>query len=208
MESEAIVRIYESRLWRRSPIFTLVTGIGFDREMDLIFEEAHAPAAATVLDIACGPGVYTRAFARRLGAGRVVGLDLSRPMLKAAVHLAQREHLTNVSFVRADAQHLPFDAERFDVVNCCGALHLVPDVEAALAEIHRVLVPGGRFTIAAVRGRSGPLAELAYRVSGVRPFSADGLRGRLRAAGFEGVHLAHAKRVWMIASAAKPLRTA
>lgn len=208
MESEAIVRIYESRFWRRSAVFALVTGIDFDHEMELIFREARAGQNAAVLDIACGPGIYTRAFARRLAEGTVVGLDLSRPMLSTAVHLAREAHLSNVSFVRADAQHLPFDAERFDVVNCCGALHLFPDVGAALAEVRRVLAPGGRFTVAAVRGRSGRLAETAYRASGVRPFSVEGLRDRLGDAGLEDVHVAHVKRVWMIASASKPLRSA
>src|SRR6266851_7226571 len=84
MESDAIVRVYESRLWRRSLIATLALGISFEREQELIGRAARLSPGDALLDLACGPGIYTRPFARQVAPGLVVGLDLSPAMLRHA----------------------------------------------------------------------------------------------------------------------------
>jgi ubiquinone/menaquinone biosynthesis C-methylase UbiE len=56
-----------------------------------------------------------------------------------------------VVLIHGDALDLPFPDERFEAVNCCGALHLFPDVPRSLEEIRRVLTPGGRFATAVYR---------------------------------------------------------
>lgn len=206
MESDPIVRIYESRLWRRSLVVRAMLGLSFEREAALIRDAMQLGAARDVLDVACGSGIYTRPFARALPDGRVVGLDLSRPMLRHALRRARAEHLENVSFVRGDALRLPFPDARFDVVNCCGALHLFPDAARALREVHRVLRPGGRFTVAAVRRDEGVLAPIAAVLGrlGVESFPTRTLAELLEGAGFESVQIHHARAFWVIASAAKP----
>ncbi len=203
MESPLIVGIYESRLWRRSPGFSLLTGISFDREAKVIVQAAKIGQADAVLDLACGPGIYTRPFARTAKKGHVVGLDLSTPMLSLAAAKAKKEHLQNVTFVRGNAMDLPFFDESFHAANCCGALHLFPDTSRALSEIHRVLSPGGRLTLAVFKQKNRLQAQLWKRFGGVRSYTPQGLDKMLRAAGFSDVSTLHAKGVWMIMSAKK-----
>jgi SAM-dependent methyltransferase len=208
MEWEPLVRIYESRLWRRSPLMGLTLGIGFDDEQSLILDAARLTGTETVLDLACGPGIYTRPLARCVRAGRVFGLDLSLPMLRHAARRAQEEDIGNVTFVRGTALRLPFPAEHFDLVNCCGALHLFPDVGRVLAEVARVLRPGGRFTVAAFRRSEGSAAALATavrrRLLGLDAFSPRDLEARLVEAGLTGCTVHHARAAWLVVSALRP----
>lgn len=203
MESAPVVAIYESRLWRRNPLVEAAMGIAFADELERIAAAARLDVAARVLDLACGPGIYARPLARRLATGRVVGLDRSPPMLAHARRLRAAEAVANLDLVRGSALDLPFAAGRFDVVNCCGALHLLPDVPRALAEVHRVLVPGGRFTAAVVRARRRSRDRRLAGWFGVHAFSRDELIDLLAAAGFAGVAVLHDRGVWMIAAAEK-----
>lgn len=207
MEAESVVRIYESRLWRRSVVASWKLGISFEHERDLILRAANLDDAATVLDLACGSGIYTRPLARQVRAGTVIGLDLSLPMLRYASQRVGEAGLHNVVLIHGTALQLPFPANRFDLVNCCGALHLFPDVPGVLGEVHRVLRPGGCFNAAVVHQRGGRLAALgaAYRrrVFGVDAFSPAELESRLVRVGFDAVQCHYAKRLWLIMSAHK-----
>lgn len=206
MESPLIVRIYESRLWRRSPILTAAFGISFAREQSLILGAAALAGDETVLDLACGSGIYTRPLARRLPRGRVLGLDLSAPMLAYARDRARREGLANLVIARADARALPCAGASVDLVLCAAALHLMPDVPRVLAEVARVLVPGGRVILAVFRAQSGGLAGLTARLRrgvGTRAFTEPGLAGDLEAAGFAAVRTLHARAGWLIVQAAR-----
>lgn len=205
MEWDPLVRIYESRLWRRSPLLTLLTGISFDREYSLIAAALQIDTANRILDLACGPGIYTRRFAQHRPEAAVVGMDLSAPMLRYAVRRAREARLANVALVRGDALAFPFRANLFDGVNCCGALHLFPDIDEVLSEIRRVLREGGRLTIAAFRRGDGTFAraraDLRRRLYGIDAFSPTGLRERLEGAGFSHVRCLHAAGVWLVISA-------
>ena len=103
-----------------------------------------------VLDIACGPGNFTREFARLVGRnGLAVGFDSSPTMLARAVEEtpAARGPRGNVAYVRGDATKLPFRSESFDAVCCFAALHLFDEPFRALDEMARVLTPGGRIAL-------------------------------------------------------------
>lgn len=208
MEWRPLVAIYESRFWRRSGLFARITGIPFDQEIASLSREARLDDARRVLDLACGSGIYARPFAQRLAQGRVVGLDLSAPMLDQARRTSREEGCTNLDLVRGSALDLPFSSNVFDVVNCCGAVHLFPDIPRALAEIQRVLAPGGRFTAAVFRHGPGQRevrrAEQRERLMGVHAFTREEFEGRLADAGFVAARFPHEHGIWMLAAAEKP----
>ncbi len=106
---------------------------------DLV-ERVDVRAGDRVLDVACGTGVVARAAADRVGAaGHVAGLDINPAMLAVA-----RSQGSEVDFVQGSAGALPFDDASFDVVLCQLGLQFFPDRAKALAQMHRVLVKGGR----------------------------------------------------------------
>jgi ubiquinone/menaquinone biosynthesis C-methylase UbiE len=100
-----------------------------------------------VLDVACGTGVVARLAAERVGGtGRVAGLDVNPGMLAVARSLPPVAGAV-VAWQRGSALALPFSAAVFDVVLCQLGLQFFPDRPAALREIRRVLVPGGRLAL-------------------------------------------------------------
>jgi ubiquinone/menaquinone biosynthesis C-methylase UbiE len=208
MEWEWTGSIYESRLWRRNPLITsIVTGISFEDEYKLILRAAKVTGDETLLDLACGPGIYTRPFAKTLDKGMVVGLDLSFSMLNYAVKRTRAEKIDNILFIHGDALNLPFADNQFDVINCCGALHLFPYPQV-LRKIGCILTPGGRFTVGTIQhGKGGFLTRIredTWRKSGVHPFSRDELTSLFTDAGLTDVVWHHSKRYYQIVSAMKP----
>jgi demethylmenaquinone methyltransferase/2-methoxy-6-polyprenyl-1,4-benzoquinol methylase len=99
----------------------------------------------TALDIACGTGDITFEIARRLNSGHAIGLDITQRMLDIAERKRRETSTANVSFHRGDIMRMPFPDETFNCVTGGYALRNVPDVAGALAEIKRVLKPGGQF---------------------------------------------------------------
>jgi demethylmenaquinone methyltransferase/2-methoxy-6-polyprenyl-1,4-benzoquinol methylase len=100
---------------------------------------------AHVLDVACGTGDLSLVLSRAGGA-RVVGLDFCRPMLEIARHKAAEESRA-VPFVEGDALRLPFADEAFDVVTIAFGLRNLAGVPEGLAELKRILRPGGRIAV-------------------------------------------------------------
>ncbi len=103
----------------------------------------------SVLDVACGTGDLTQAFARS-PAATVVGLDFTREML--AIAQKKRVRLPSsiaarMSYVEGDAQNLPFPDASFDVVSIAFGIRNVADPDRALREFARVLRPGGRLVV-------------------------------------------------------------
>lgn len=93
-----------------------------------------------ILDVAAGTGVSTAALARR--GAKVVAADFSPGMIETG-----RRKRPTIDFVQADAMALPFDNDTFDAVTMSFGLRNVHDPRRALAEIFRVLKPGGRVLI-------------------------------------------------------------
>ena len=114
-----------------------------------LIEIAGVRRGMWVLDVATGPGEPALTLARRVGpSGVVVGVDFSPAMLRRARARARNLHLHNVLFREMDAERLTFDDMTFDRVCCRFGLMLMPDAERALAEMRRVLVPGGLVAVA------------------------------------------------------------
>src|SRR5437867_8225606 len=107
------------------------------------------PEAATVVDVGCGAGTDLLLAAQRIGPqGRAIGIDMTDAMRRRAAQGAAAIALGNVEVREGDATRLPIDDRSVDVIISNGVLNLVPDKDRAVAEIARVLKPGGRVQIA------------------------------------------------------------
>jgi arsenite methyltransferase len=148
----------------------------------------EAVDGSVVLDVGCGPGTLTAQLGERVRpTGLVVGVDVSEPMLTRAATTAVGD---NVAYVRADAEHPPFQDESFDAVFSSLALQLFQDPAAAIDELLRVLRPGGQLVIyTPCRGR-GPFriaSELLSSIGGVRMFDPRELPAALKVRGVTDV---------------------
>jgi ubiquinone/menaquinone biosynthesis C-methylase UbiE len=116
---------------------------GADAEYDeqiLPMAAHHLAGAVSVLDIGCGEGQVSRLAAAVPGVKRVVGVDPTTAQLRVASARG-----ADVAYGRAAAAALPFPSSSFDTVIACLVFEHVDEVDAALAEVGRVLAPGGRF---------------------------------------------------------------
>lgn len=193
MLSRAVPRIYE-RWWRPALGRAVkgMTGPGMEDEIRIARLLLGLSAGHRVLDVACGPGNFTRPFAEVVGDdGLAVGVDVSATMLASGAREARRAGLDNIALLRADACALPFAADSFDGVCCFGALHLFARPGDALEEMIRVLAPGGRIALmTSIRRTIAPsaLKPLFQRAGGLRIFEADEIVGELEHRGLTDVH--------------------
>lgn len=102
-----------------------------------------------VVDCGSGAGADSLIAARMVGpGGHVIGVDMTPEMLSKAKRNAMEAGITNVEFREGYLESLPIPDAWADIVISNGVLNLVPDKEAALLEMYRVLKPGGRIQIA------------------------------------------------------------
>jgi demethylmenaquinone methyltransferase/2-methoxy-6-polyprenyl-1,4-benzoquinol methylase len=110
-------------------------------------DRAQVGPGSDALDVCCGTGDLALALRRRIGPdGRVVGCDFSEPMLENARQKSGEEGLA-VEFGWADALDLPYGDESFDAVTVGFGARNLADLDKGLAEMARVLRPGGRLAI-------------------------------------------------------------
>lgn len=108
-----------------------------------------------VLDVACGTGVVARAAATRSGAAaNVTGTDVSAGMLEAAARFAAGAGLAEIAWLECDAAAMPLPDAAVDVLLCQQGLQFMPDKPCAMAEMARVLKPGGRLALSVWKTRS------------------------------------------------------
>lgn len=100
----------------------------------------------TVLEIGCGQGIETY-MAKRAGARQVFAMDISDGSVRTAKSNLKSGSVTGVDFLVGDAETLPIASNSFDMAYSIGVLHHTPDTSKTLAELHRVLRPGGKALI-------------------------------------------------------------
>lgn len=194
MRTGFVPKVYE-RYWRPAlgRLAKGVTGPGMAEEIRVARLLLGLRPGDGVLDVACGPGNFSRAFAGAVGdSGLVIGIDASTTMLDRGAADLRRSALRNLLLVRGSALELPFVNDSFDAVCCFAALHLFDDPFAGLDEMARVLTPGGRLALMTSVQRKlaprGPMKPLTERLSGMRVFGQDEIVGTLQERGFVDLH--------------------
>lgn len=122
--------------------------------LDRLRNLAGATPEQRVLDLACGPGIVTEALAG--SAGLVVGLDITEGMVTRCRDRNQAAGNTNVACLQGDSSNLPFASNSFDVVVTRSAVHHFSEPAVVLAEVHRILRPGGVLTVSDVVSSEEP----------------------------------------------------
>jgi demethylmenaquinone methyltransferase/2-methoxy-6-polyprenyl-1,4-benzoquinol methylase len=157
------VREMFSRIAQRYDLVNDVMSFGLHRRwkrdtVRLATDGARRPTR--VLDLCCGSGDLGF-LAEETGAAPVVGADFTLPMLAVAQRRRQAAG-SRAGFVEADALTLPFPDAAFDAVVVGYGLRNVADLSAALAEMRRVLAPGGRVAILDFGKPENPFARALY----------------------------------------------
>ena len=114
-----------------------------------------------ILDVACGTGDLSFALNEREGA-TVVGIDFCRPMLEIGAAKSTKQHPA-VPFIEGDALQLPFVDRSFDAATIAFGLRNLPNFEKGLAELLRVLKPGGRAVVLEFSKPTVPLLRPLFR---------------------------------------------
>lgn len=152
---------------------------------EALLDAVHVVQGTRVLDVGCGPAVWSDRVTRR--GARLVGTDLSPGMVSEA-----KRRFPEIDYIVADAQALPFDDSSFDAVTCNVAINAFPQPEKGASEALRVLVPGGHYAFTTWCDREhNELLQLTFGA----------LKRHL------GIDLAH-NRSWTAADAETVLRAA
>ncbi|HUG25415.1 class I SAM-dependent methyltransferase [Piscinibacter sp.] len=171
-----------------------------------LMDAASIRPGERVLDVACGTGVVTRLAAERVGSkGQVAGLDVNPAMLAVARSLTQTE--TPIDWYETSADAMPLADDGFDVVLCQMGLQFMSNKRQALAEMRRVVRPGGRMVLNVPGPTPAFFSDFAQALARhIDPnaarfvdvvFSlhdAEELRSLMTAAGFEDVKIAKLKK--------------
>jgi ubiquinone/menaquinone biosynthesis C-methylase UbiE len=165
----------------------------------ILVEIVPARAGEAVLDVATGPGTVAREAAAQVGPnGQVVGVDISGAMLAIARSFPRQPAAADIQYLESSATAIPLQDARFDVAYCQHGLQHMTEPMRALAELKRLLKPGGRLGVA-IWNQSpfGPFREAVASVNvsdgGPQPSTLgrepDDLERVLREAGFDEVRV-------------------
>ena len=178
---------------------------------EILFAIADVKVGEAVLDLGCGVGSTTERAGQATGSsGKVLGLDISAPMLKAAQEKSEAEH---VSFLEADASSHDFSATSFDLAMSRFGIMFFADPVAAFSNIRGALKPDGRIAMACWGPRSdnpwfqlpmdvvaefcGPQPKIPARAPGPTAFGeTDYVESILNGAGFRNIDI-ESREIWL-----------
>jgi ubiquinone/menaquinone biosynthesis C-methylase UbiE len=146
----------------------------FERFGGRLLELLRPSPGSKLLDVGTGTGAVALQARTWVGAeGQVTGCDVAMAMVRLARQSAARRGIAGITFCRTDGERLDFPDASFDTVTCAFSLFQFPDMDQALAEMWRVLKPGGRLGLSNWGpGFFSPIASLQrdlFREFGIRP---------------------------------------
>ncbi|CAN1331624.1 Uncharacterized methyltransferase At1g78140, chloroplastic, partial [Linum perenne] len=188
----------------------------YEREFELIKKYVRPVLGGNIVDASCGSGLFSRLFAKSGLFSLVIALDYSENMLQQCYDFVKQDRdfpQEKLILVRADISRLPFVAGSIDVVHAGAAIHCWPSPSSAVAEISRVLKPGGVF-VGTTYILDGPFNAIPFlkairqnvsEFTGAYSFLSEGeLEDICQACGLEGFTCVR-NRQFVMFSATKPL---
>ncbi len=151
--SWAADRFYDSVTVQR--VFPLLGGDINEAILDQGRRAVAVAGGRPILDMPVGTAYFTVRIARE-HSGIVVGSDIAEGMVARAYEVARSEGVENLPIVQADAHSLPFSGGAFGAILCANGLPVIPGLHATVAELARVLAPGGVLFVAAITLPLGP----------------------------------------------------
>ena len=146
------------RMHFRMMSFVHETFYSLFRDPYKVLNAAGFEAGQKVLEVGCGPGFFTIPAAKIVGeSGSVYALDVNPLAMERVQRKIEKEGLTNVKTILADAAETGLPEESFDLIFLFGFVHSVGDLENILTELHRLLKPAG---ILSIEGRLRLSSEL------------------------------------------------
>lgn len=150
------------RGWRQSFVFSGFPGV--DAEFEMAMRYLEPAFGDTLLDMSCGTGLFTRKFAKSKKFAWVLAGDYSESMLQqAGAFFDQDPELrgrNSILRIRADIGRLPFATASLPAVHAAAAIHCWPNPLGAMAEISRVLKPGGVFVGSTFMVPTAPIGQV------------------------------------------------
>jgi arsenite methyltransferase len=122
-----------------------------NRIVTTLWPDGRPPPGITLIELGCGPGFYSCRLGAHFRQMLVTGVDRSAKQVQWAIERAQALHLTNCCFKRINALKLSCPDAAFDVVLASRLLTILPEQAGVIAEMYRVLKPGGRCFVAEPR---------------------------------------------------------
>ncbi len=169
----------------------------------------HLKPGLRVLDVGCGPGTISAGLAKAIAPGELHGIDMEESQVELARSVAKASGTENAFFHVGDALALPFEDNFFDVAHFHNVLMYIPDTTSALAEIRRVLKPGGiiglremivgsSFTYPdyGILGNSWEIFEDIVAADDGHPQMGKEMKGHVLSAGFTDVQLTTTMRIY------------
>lgn len=130
---------------RQAEAYSTMKVVTDPRLLEQMVELSAVTPDARVLDVACGPGFVAMAFARKCRS--VTGIDATDRLIARARTETARRGLSNIGFMLGNVERMPFGGGEFDIAACRFAFHHFAHPRVVLAEMARVLRPGGRMVI-------------------------------------------------------------
>ncbi len=125
----------------RYDVFNNIISLGMHKLVKYLFvQQLSIPDDARILDLCSGSGDIARMLKEKSPTAKVMGIDISEPMLDIA-----KQKVSDAVFINADCTNLPFEDESFDLCTISFGLRNIPDKDRALSEIYRVLKKDGTF---------------------------------------------------------------
>ena len=140
------------------------------------FEYVNFSEKDTVLDLGCASGIDCFIMASKISSnGMVIGIDITENLIEKATAIANKNNIKNVQFNTSDIENLRFKDDNFDIITSNGVFSLLPNLQNAFNEIHRVLKPNGQFCFSDInkKGKFGQenytkLKEFTGCLNGIR----------------------------------------